>query len=326
MKRLPLATVLLFSVTQLSVSHPTGREQEANDQSRQDNNVRVFLDVRALNRKTAEFVDGLAKEDFIVSENGVQQQIISLTQEQWPISIVLLIDVSGSMKSSIKESLAFVVPPLKNLAPQDEMAIMTFTQKTTLVQDFTNDPRLLEASIVRLRGSVLARGLTGVHEAIFQSAAYMAAAGARGMRGRAIVAITDNQSTEKSPRRQDEVLDAIIRSRSTVHALILPQSYSSPTSTRRYLKSPQMTGDVARYVNKTAGVSIGVFETGIAEKLNVLMKIQRNRYMLAYRRSSAKKRVRPGDIKLTISPASEKQIGKLALTARLAYTERVNKP
>ncbi len=67
----------------------------------------VLVPVTVTDRHGA-FVNGLAKEAFSISEDGVAQQIASFSEEDAPVSVGVVLDMSGSMKgvaSVARESL-----------------------------------------------------------------------------------------------------------------------------------------------------------------------------------------------------------------------------
>jgi hypothetical protein len=49
----------------------------------------VVLDAHAINRKKGQTVAGLQKDDFVVYEDGVKQEIIHFSQDKLPLSIGL---------------------------------------------------------------------------------------------------------------------------------------------------------------------------------------------------------------------------------------------
>ena len=84
------------------------------------------------------YVTGLEKEHFKVYEDKVEQGISHFTQESAPISVGILFDISGSMKDNIHTARNSVVRFLEAGNPDDEFFLVTFNQKTTLVQSFTH--------------------------------------------------------------------------------------------------------------------------------------------------------------------------------------------
>src|SRR5882762_9878451 len=57
----------------------------------------VIVKVSVLNEESGGFVPNLKPDDFIVEENGERQKPTRFLQEERPLSILLLIDSSGSM-------------------------------------------------------------------------------------------------------------------------------------------------------------------------------------------------------------------------------------
>jgi len=100
----------------------------------------VFLNVSVtdpLNR----CVTGLSKSDFRVYEDKVEQQIASFKQDESPVSIGILFDSSGSMKTNnnIQSARAALGRFLAEVNPGDEFFLIAFNQDATLVKGFTEN-------------------------------------------------------------------------------------------------------------------------------------------------------------------------------------------
>jgi len=82
---------------------PIGRsEQELPDTREATDNVRlavdlVVLDAQVLQQKTGRIVGTLKKEDFMLAEDGVKQQVTHFSQDTLPLSVILLIDRGGCL-------------------------------------------------------------------------------------------------------------------------------------------------------------------------------------------------------------------------------------
>lgn len=86
----------------------------------------------------------LAPQQIRLFEEGVPQQIRSFSLEQAPVSIALLLDLSGSMKRSyphVREALARFSA---GLAPGDEYTVVTFRDRPQVRIPFSRDPAALE--------------------------------------------------------------------------------------------------------------------------------------------------------------------------------------
>ncbi len=83
------------------------------------------------------YVVGLEKEHFKIFENKVEQTITHFFSDKSPISAGIILDVSGSMKINIGSARNAVVRFLERGDPGDQYFLITFNNRTTLVQDFT---------------------------------------------------------------------------------------------------------------------------------------------------------------------------------------------
>jgi VWFA-related protein len=110
--------------------------------------VRVDVLVTAENNRP---VSNLSIEDFELRDNGVRQQIEGVKLEDVPLSLMIAVDVSGSVQGDrlthLKNAVTAAVDALKT---SDRVALLTFNQVLDLRTDWTTD-----------LGSI-ARGLEGV--------------------------------------------------------------------------------------------------------------------------------------------------------------------
>ncbi len=98
------------------------------------------------------YVSGLRREDFVVYEDEVPQDITYFnTGENEPVSMGLVVDVSGSMLSKIDRARLALRRLLDTIHPQDEVFIEAFNQQPFLLQDFTDSRLLLAQAISSLR-------------------------------------------------------------------------------------------------------------------------------------------------------------------------------
>ncbi|MFZ0749711.1 MAG: hypothetical protein WAM70_10160, partial [Pyrinomonadaceae bacterium] len=115
----------------------------------------TLLDVTVTDASGSRFITGLKKEDFLVLEDGKVQEIDTLTMGEgtgkMPRSIVLIIDWSGSLLPYLDESVTAAKNLVDQLAPSDEMAIVTDDVK--LAAGFTGDKKLLKSTLDGLRES-----------------------------------------------------------------------------------------------------------------------------------------------------------------------------
>jgi len=82
-------------------------------------------------------ITGLEQGNFQLFENKQAQPIKHFWKEDTPVSVGIVLDVSGSMDTKIERARDAVVAMLTASNPQDEFFLMTFANRPTLVQDFT---------------------------------------------------------------------------------------------------------------------------------------------------------------------------------------------
>ena len=122
----------------------------------------VVLDAQVIDKKTRKVFGPLRKEDFQILEENVKQEIAYFGQDQLPLSIVLLLDISGSVRPVIETIGEGANNALRHLKTEDEVAVIAFADYPKLIQSFTRDraltaDKITEASqtLPRQRNSVV---------------------------------------------------------------------------------------------------------------------------------------------------------------------------
>src|SRR5919108_369295 len=99
MKRVKRIALLASLLTPLLCPPPTAawQRQAAGDEEvvRVSSDL-VVLDALVLDKKKGRPIGGLGREDFELYEDGVRQEISYFGQSELPLSIMFLLDVSGS--------------------------------------------------------------------------------------------------------------------------------------------------------------------------------------------------------------------------------------
>ena len=116
--------------------------------------VRVLATART---KAGQIVGTLQKEEFEVYDNGVKQQVsVFEHQTEQKLSVVLLVDTSGSTAKELKfESDAasrFLHALLAEGSPQDRAALYSFNWQIREEANFTHDVKTLDARLKLLHG------------------------------------------------------------------------------------------------------------------------------------------------------------------------------
>jgi len=139
------------------------------------------------------FVSGLRKEDFILYEDGVRQEVSQFSNERVPVSLGIVLDTSGSMTpdkmSSARSAIDRFVYDL--LGKDDELFFMEFANRPDLVQDWTTDRRAISRAVARVSPA----GGTAMYDAI-ADAVPLANAGQHPKK--ALLVISDGNDTNSS--------------------------------------------------------------------------------------------------------------------------------
>jgi VWFA-related protein len=149
-----------------------------------------------------EAVTGLERSAFTVYENGKRQPITLFRHDDVPVSIGLLIDNSGSMRSlrSKVESASLAFARASN--PLDELFVLNFADTPHLDVPFTSDLHVMETGIARVDSI----GGTAMRDAIGVAETYMSEHSARDRR--VLLVITDGNDNSSVVARDRILKDA----------------------------------------------------------------------------------------------------------------------
>jgi hypothetical protein len=84
----------------------------------------VLVDVQVLNVKTGTPAPLLTARDFRVFEDGAAQPIVHFSRDEYPLSAVLLFDLTGSVRGVLKRLAMGGRSALDHLKPADEVSVM----------------------------------------------------------------------------------------------------------------------------------------------------------------------------------------------------------
>jgi VWFA-related protein len=190
----------------------------------------VFRSDVSLVRVEAQVVDrsnrtitGLGPQDFILRENGVVQQIQSVDSENLPIDLLLLLDVSASMRPHIQRISNAAHDALRQMRADDRIAIMVFDRSTRVRMGFGSSQDG-ERELQQLLYDETFRGGTDITLGMYDAADFVRRE-ARPQARKAIVIVTDDE-TERN-RDVDGVSRALNRADAVMSALIAPDAMAN---------------------------------------------------------------------------------------------------
>ena len=148
----------------------------------------VRLNVGVANR-SGNPVNNLNRENFSIYEDGVKQEILKFEPTVTPFSVVMILDMSGSTLSFRQTIQQAAYRFVDALAPDDRIAVVEFSDKVKLLNDFTNSRKTIGHSISVATG----RGKTRLYNALNFSLDKLAS---EKDRRKAIIVLTDGVDTD----------------------------------------------------------------------------------------------------------------------------------
>ena len=226
----------------------------------------VVLHVTVTNPR-GELITNLDRESFAVSENGRPQSIALFRRDDAPISLGLIIDNSGSMRSLRPGVEAAALAFVRASNPLDEVFVLNFADTPHVDVPFTNDAHVLEEGIARLD----AIGGTAMRDAILTAERYLGEHAARDRR--ALFVITDGHDNA-STASLSECRKTVERNGTAIYAVRLVHDMSSAGRHDDELdRLAEITGGVAEHIAATSDID--------QVALKMARRI-RNEYTIAY--------------------------------------------
>lgn len=220
-------------------------------------------------------MDSLARDDFLVFEDGVKQEVQSFSRDELPIAVALVVDRSGSEAPYISELRRIANRTLQELKPGDEVALFSFAADVQRVEDLTADRQRIANGLDRIR----AGGGTDIIDALYEAATYLKRA-APDMR-HAIILISDNQATVHPRVSEAQTIQVALESETVVYG-IKTAGENRPLA----LQLPSLlggAGSVSKVTQETGGEIIDAANVAsLSAAMGAVIARLRMRYSLGY--------------------------------------------
>jgi Ca-activated chloride channel family protein len=215
-------------------------------------------------------VTGLERDNFQLFENKKPQEIKDFSSEDTPVSIGIILDISGSMANKIERAREAVRAFCDASNPQDEFFMVTFSDDPRITSDFTNRPEDIENALL----TVQPKGRTALLDAIYMAIHKMK--GARYAR-RALLIISDGGDNHSRYSDRD-VKNAVKEADVLVYAV---GTYDRYANTQEELLGPELLQNVSDVSGGQAYTLDSVAE--LPDVTRAIGTRLRHQYMLAYR-------------------------------------------
>ena len=216
-----------------------------------------------------EVVTNLDREAFTVREDGAPQAITLFGRDDAPVSLGILIDNSGSMRSKRQKVESAALAFVRASNPQDEVFVMNFADEPHLDVPFTTNMHQLEAGIARAD----AIGGTAMRDAVDAAVDYLMANATNDRR--ALLVVTDGQDNA-STASMDRIRRKVERSAAVIFAIGLLADETAPHASRARHEledCAEMTGGRAFFPERLEEITATVLD--VAHQL-------RSQYTIAY--------------------------------------------
>ena len=205
---LPRLVIGIGIIVSLAIVSPSAQEPAGQPQQTFRSAVDLVTIQTSVRDARGRVVSGLTTADFEVRDNGELRPILSLRSDrQSPLSLAILVDMSGSMRVGPKVAMArqaydSVLSQLRQ--GQDEVALFTFDSSLHDRRDFTRDLATLKGALSEFEPF----GTTSLYDATAATARQLAA---RSGTHKAIIVLTDgiDTSSEMTAREVSGVASSI---------------------------------------------------------------------------------------------------------------------
>lgn len=253
------------------------------------------------------FVLGLEKQNFSLLEDGVEQKVKQFAGEDAPLSIGILVDVSGSMGMKLRTSREAVAEFLKTMNKQDEAFLVEFSDRAKLVVGFTSQTHEIEDKLT----SVESEGLTALLDAVSLGIDEMKKA--RNPR-KALLIISDG-GDNNSQYTPEQVEDLVRKADVQVWAMGVFEPFPFIGLSSAELSGPHLLQQLAE---ETGGRAFPARNSSILPMLARQIGVElRNQYVLAYSPSNEQKDGKYRKIEVKLHPPAG--LGELKARWRTGY-------
>jgi Ca-activated chloride channel family protein len=220
-------------------------------------------------------VTGLEQDNFRVFEDNIEQEVVTFSAEDVPISIGVIFDFSGSMSNKIGKAREAALQFFKTANPRDEFFLVSFNERAELTSSFTNSVEDLQSRMML----TVPKGRTALLDAIYLGLSQMR--GAHNAK-RALLILSDGGDNHSRYNESD--IKRLVKEADTQLYAIGIYDPAGNRNSEEEAGGPTLLGEIT---DLTGGRVFGVQK--IEELPDIASKIGmelRNQYVLGYRPSN----------------------------------------
>ena len=249
-------------------------------------------------------VTGLEKQNFLVLEDNHQQAIRTFACDDAPVSIGVILDLSGSMSNKVVRARGAVLQFMKTSNPQDEFFVIGFNDRPVLITDYTSSPDDVEARLATVQPS----HRTALLDAIYMGLDKMKQAK---YQRRALLIVSDG-GDNNSRYTENEVRAAVKEADTQIYSIGI---FDPEAATVEERNGPMLLNDIS---SDTGGRLFRVDD--LSEMSDIATRISaelRNEYVLGYKTNDPRMDGKWRKVKVKLSPPPG--LPQLTVHARAGY-------
>jgi VWFA-related protein len=260
---------------------------------------------------------GFTKDDFRILDERQPQPIVQFSGGEQPLDLILLFDISGSMRPVVSKVAAASHQALQELRAGDRVCVMVFNRKAREIAPFAGDLEAVRKAVEEQVMNLHFGGGTLIQAAV-QDAALRFRREPKSESRRAVLIITDNigirtrseQTVVRDFWESDALLSGLLVSSAGGQALNMASGAMNPLM---FALRAGMKG----IAEKTGGDTIKASDPGAA--FTESMHRIRSRYSLYYAQPSDAKPATTRSIRIELTGDAAKQHPKARVRARTGY-------
>jgi len=274
----------------------------------------VQVHVSALD-KSGKAVEGLTEENFQILEDNKPQEITLFKHEDIPVSIGMVIDNSGSMRSKKDKVHSAALSFVKESNPDDQTFIVAFEKDAFLQQDFTGSMGDLVDALENLDP----RLETAMYDAIYLSVDHVK----KGKLDKKVLLVISDGEDTASKWGYNKVLEHVKQAKDVVIYAVGILDENDGRSGGLFGKSPQKRAreGLTEIAEITGGQAF--FPKSIDEVADICRRIARNlrnQYTIGYSPKDDKDKKDGTWREIMVKPLNfPKELGKVDLSFRKGY-------
>jgi len=222
--------------------------------------------------RTDKKTDPIRIEDLFLYENGIEQKIKNFVIDPSPSKIVILVDNSQTLPTSVEALKAAVMEFAYEIFDGDQLFVLAYDEKAEIVQEWTDDAKKMEKSLATFRK----KGNPYLFDALHSSMKEVLIPLMPGTRKTAVVVIGDGLD-RGSKMPYDKILTELQNENITVYSLQIPDRTGG--AYRR--DQPKASAVITQLAEETGGKVFPFDEAQNAAKF-ICDELRKNRFLLSY--------------------------------------------